>query len=210
MIEPISQKTIVPYHENEGLVACHVSCKSTIASKEEGGCISFLSWVFSPIMNALDAIFYRVSPSLKEYELFEEILEGSFQGAAFYLYDQKVGEEQVREVLAKCEELYTKLCDKWFPNIEGILFMRVALLKVKLRILAALGEEKKVLECEEILNELGVVVGEDVKFQAQLLSLLKKRPYRYFISAENSVVKVLVYFMKKMRGRRDSNSQLLP
>lgn len=151
----------------------------------------------------------------EEFEIFEELLEGAFWGGATLLYDVSKGEHKILEVGRQCDDLYRRLSLKWFPNVEGILFLRQNLLKIRMRIDATFGDQKKVEKVQKEFRDIGGEMPETMEIQIKILSLLSRRVVRFFIRILNLFVKLGVnltlFFAKSgVRGRRDSNPQLPP
>ncbi len=203
MIERIGEKS-APYYPCSAVkqvISQEYYYYSLVSQKEEGCCLSFFAWVFAPIIWVCNTIHDKITLTTEELEIFEELLEGAFLGGATYLYTRSAGEEKLKKVLSRCDHLYKELSKKWFPNIEGIFFMRVAIVKIKMRVLAALGEEEKIQQERKLLHSLKVPIPEDVEMQIEALLLSRKRPYRYILSGINVFFQLCgALFFKRYAG----------
>ena len=162
--------------------------RSTIVSAKEVKSQSFFWTLLTPIIWFFEWLESKLTLTTEELEMFEDLLEGAFWGGAAFFYKREIGETRLREVVAACEELYKKLGKKWFPNIEGIFFMRGNLIKIKMRAYAALGEKDKVKTSLQELKDIGVEVADDVKLQTQYLLAATKPGFRVLLSICNGLV----------------------
>lgn len=164
-------------------------CFSSSLSSLQKPCVflDFFRWLFNSLLSLWNEVICKISLSTDELELFEELLEGAFWGGAVYFYDQNTGIKQLEKVIDDCTCLYKKLSDKWFPDIEGILFMRMSLLKIKMRALAALGQKEKANECVELVKTLGYSLPEEVEAQTEMLLMASQPKYQKFLWAINKI-----------------------
>jgi len=210
MIDPINMQTIsnFPCPEIKQMTSQERHHSSLYSQKKEGCCLSFFAWVFAPIIWVFAPIIWvcntihdKITLTTEELEIFEKLLEGAFLGGATYLYTRSGGEEKLKKVLSRCDHLYKELGKKWFPNIEGIFFMRVAILKIKVRVSAALGEEEKMQQCRNLLHSLKIPIPDDVEMQIEALLLSRKRPYCYILSGINCFFQscgAIFFFIRKI------------
>lgn len=169
---------------------------------------SFLSWLFYPVIAVFNwiigiwcSILDRIALSTDELELFEELLEGAFWGGALYFYDLKTGKTTLQKVVHDCGKLYDKLTKKWFPNVEGILFMRISLLKIKMRAHAALDQKNETDACRKLIESLGFSVPETVETQNAILLTVSQTRYRRFLHTVNWCVKSCAKFFIWMKKK---------
>ncbi len=151
-------------------------------------CSSLKSIAFYPLLWVRD----RTSLATEELEIFEKLIEGTFWGGAACLYDLSIGEVKLKQVDEACDMLYKILSDKWFPNIEGILFLRQNLLKIQMRVCAALGKDAKVDAAQKLFKTIGGKIPPDIVLQMGILKLIAKPIVRFFIRIVNFFVKITV------------------
>lgn len=138
----------------------------------------FFSWIGSWIAHWYNAIMERVAPSTKELEIFQELLEGAFRGAALLLYDRNEGLKIISGVAQKCHHLYGLLGKKWFPKIEGIHFLRINLMRIALRCHAALGHHTELDTCKKELSVLGGEISDHLEKQIHYFSYISKQEWK--------------------------------
>lgn len=199
-LPPTREKT-PPLPNSFSNVSTFTSCK--IEQKES---LSFFQWLFYPLITLFNWIISiwcraldRIALSTYELELFEELLEGAFWGGALYFYELDTGKKTLEKVIQDCGELYDKLTKKWFPNVEGILFMRISLLKIKMRAHASLDQKSEVENCKKLINSLGFTVPEPVELQTEILLTVSQSRYRKFIRTVNYCVKACAKFFLWMK-----------
>ncbi|NGX37673.1 MAG: hypothetical protein K1000chlam2_00832 [Chlamydiae bacterium] len=163
---------------------------STIVSAKESTIGNVFWTIVSPIIWFFEWLGSKLAPTTKELELFEKLLEGAFWGGAAYFYKRSMGEERLRAVVASCEDLCKRLREKWFPNIEKILFMRRNLVKIKMRAYAALGEENKVKISRQELKDTGIEVSNEIEQQTHYLLVATKPKFRFVLRVVNRLVQL--------------------
>ncbi len=213
MISPIPTNSTsrVDFEPSKGSFPTRLH-SSTLCSMKKASCLSLIDWIFFPVTAVFNWILSRISLTTEELEVFEKLLESAFWGGGAFFYDRSIGEKRLREVVQSCDRLYESLSNKWFPNIEGILFLRVNLVKIKIRVHAALGEKGQVDYCRKLMSQLGEKLPEDIKDQVEYLTVVTG--YSILIKMCNLFVKggffLCSLLLGKKRGRRDSNPQLPP
>ena len=202
MLDPINSqsKVALRYEPLKSSLLLEERYCSTLASSQESTIGNAFWMLVSPIVWILDWLGSKLTLTTEELEMFEKLLEGAFWGGAAFFYKREMGEARLREVVASCEELYAKLGKKWFPNVEGILFMRGNLIKIKMRAYAALGEEDKVKTSLQELKDIGIEVPNEVELQAQYLLAATQPKFRFVLGICNRLAQLGFKIVSKIAG----------
>ena len=98
-----------------------------------------------------------------------------------------MGIKHLQEVVKSCDTLYERLCQKWTRNLGAVRLLMRNVVKVKMRIHAALGDLDKIAECRQELRRLGC--DSDPAIEKQIEHLLIAHQYPSLIRVCNWVVK---------------------
>jgi len=156
-----------------------------------------ISTIYFKVLEFCQWIISRIIPTNKELKMLEQLLEDSILGGGLLLYDRKRGEEKLNQVMKNCEELYQKISEKWFPNLEEILFLRRNLIKVMMRISAALGREKEVVKYQSNLRSIGGEISEEIEDQVQLFLQAAKPRHHLLVRMMNYLTQIFLKFILK-------------
>ncbi len=136
--------------------------------------------LFYPFISLYEWIFSRISLSTQEYAALEEIIVQFGRSYTDLVYDREEGEERLRSVVQKAEDLLDRIEKKWFPRVEGMLFLKGNLLKLLIRAHATLSNDDEFERTRDRLLEMGGEIDSDLERDLKYMQTFSGERYRFW------------------------------
>lgn len=174
---------------SEGAREDFSSSLTTLAPQK--GLKQLLGIVFYPLIWPLKKVMAKVAPTKEEMEQLENLIHEAVYATGAFVENRLRGERKLKEVIASTSSLYDGLTRKWFPNFYGVLFMRVHLIQINMRLYALIDDEEKIASSHLLLKKLGYQPRQDLEEQLFYLRLVRKSVLRPFFKLGYSLFKFL-------------------